>query len=103
MALTVMCQRSHHRNNAFTDETAQEIPVHLLHIAYKAIVNLFHRAFHRTDHIHIRTRQTKRIHATRLQTGNDVFIYQSAIHHCHHLQGFGIGDAASIYHFAFNT
>ena len=85
------------------DEFAQKRSVHLLHIAHETIVHLLYRTLCGTDHVHVRTRQAERIHASCLQTGHYVLVHQSAIHHCHHLQSLGIGDAASIHHFAFNT
>ena len=98
-----MRQRSHYRYNSLMNKVTQKSAVHLPYITYKTIVHLFYRTFHGADYIHIRTRQTECIDTARLQTGNYVLVYQSTIYHCHHFQGFGIGNTAPIYHFAFNT
>jgi len=85
------------------NEVCQESIIHLLHIAHKPIIHLLHGTLYRTDYIHIGSRQAQCIDTTRLQAGNDILIHQSAIHHGHHLQRFGISDAAAIHHFTFNT
>ena len=85
------------------NEVCQKNSIHLLHIAHKPIVHLLHGTLHGTDYVHIGSRQAQCIDTARLQAGDDILIHQPAIHHCHHFQRFGIGDAAAIYHFAFNT
>ena len=64
----------------------------------KAAVTLY-----RSDHIHIRPSQSKSVHSTGLQPGNNILVYQTTIHHRYHFQRFRIGNTTTIYHFAFNT
>ena len=103
ITLTIVCQRCHHGYHSFMNQISQQRSIYLLHIAHETIINLFHRTLHRSDHIHIRPGQSKSVHSTGLQPGNDILVYQTAIHHRYHFQCFRIGNTTAIYHFAFNT
>ena len=100
---SVVRQRSHYGNYSFMDQITQKFCIHLLYIPHKAIVDVFYRAFHGTDYIHIRTSQSQCIDTTRLKSGYNILVYQPAVHHRHYFQRFGIRDTTPVYHLAFNA
>ena len=101
--MPVMGKRSKYGNNSICYQTGQHIAPGLFHISDVTVVDVLHRTFVRTQNIQIGSGHTECIDSESLQSGNDVFIYQSAIHHCYHSQSVGISNTTPIYHTAGNT
>ena len=99
IALAVVGQRSHHWGDAFVNQGLEHLAVGTLYIAYEPEVNaVLQWAFVTVDYIHISTCQTEGIHAVSLKLGNQILVYQTAIHHGNHFQHVCIGDATTVYH-----
>ena len=82
--------------NAEADLSRRCISYNMQGLSYREYLKLFHQ-------IHIRPGQSKSVHSTGLQPGNNILVYQTTIHHRYHFQRFRIGNTTTIYHFAFNT
>ena len=99
VALSVMCQRSHHRGDPLLDKPTEHLSVCTFHITHETKVDtILDRTLMRANDVHISTRKPEGIDTIGLQAGNKILVHQTAIDHRHHAEHISISDAAAVYH-----
>src|SRR5690606_34292091 len=72
--------------------------VDFLYVPHVAVINIFYRAFFRTDQVTVSSRKSYGILVKTLEPGDQLLVDQAGINHCHYLKCLFVCDPPSIFH-----